>query len=58
MTDHPHTHDEAGRPLNTMLPPRRRWWTRLGPDERLWLTVAFVWCLMMFTGMYVWNADR
>lgn len=54
MTDHPHTHHEDGSRLNTMLPPRRQWWTRLGPDERRWVTVAFVWCLILFTGMYVW----
>lgn len=40
--------------LSTLLPPRERWWTRLGPDERRWLTIAFVWCLILFSGMYVW----
>lgn len=40
--------------LSTLLPPRERWWSRLGPDERRWLTIAFVWCLILFTGMYVW----
>lgn len=43
------------KPLNTLLPPRRLWWGRIGPDERLWLTVAFAWCLVMFTGMIVWQ---
>lgn len=42
------------QPRNTMLPPPRRWLSRLGPDERRWLTIAFVWCLVLFTGMYVW----
>jgi cytochrome c oxidase subunit II len=42
-------------PLNTLLPPKRNWWGRIGPDERLWLTVAFGWCLIMFTGMIVWQ---
>jgi cytochrome c oxidase subunit II len=46
---------ETGKPLNTLLPPRRMWWGRVGPDERLWLTAAFVWCLIMFTGMIVWQ---
>ncbi len=56
MTDqhHPHTHDEQGRQLSTLLPPRRRWWTQLGTDERRWVTIAIVWCLILFTGMYVW----
>jgi cytochrome c oxidase subunit II len=48
--------DDVAKPLNTLLPPRRVWWGRVGPDERLWLTVAFIWCLVMFTGMVVWNA--
>lgn len=43
------------QPLSTLLPPRRLWWGRIGPDERLWLTVAFAWCLVMFTGMIVWQ---
>lgn len=55
MTDgHPHGYDEDGRELSTLLPPRRRWWTRLGPDERRWLTIAIIWCVILFTGMYVW----
>lgn len=54
MTDHPHSEDEQGRRLNTMLPPRRRWWSRLGPDETRWVTVAFIWCLILFSGMYIW----
>jgi cytochrome c oxidase subunit II len=50
------TTEPDARPLSTLLPPRRRWWGRVGPDERLWLTVAFAWCLIMFTGMIVWQS--
>jgi cytochrome c oxidase subunit II len=46
---------DSASPLSTLLPPRRLWWGRIGPDERLWLTVAFAWCLVMFTGMIVWQ---
>jgi cytochrome c oxidase subunit II len=46
---------EGAKPLSTLLAPRRLWWGRIGPDERLWLTVAFVWCLVMFTAMVVWQ---
>jgi cytochrome c oxidase subunit II len=46
---------EAAKPLSTLLPPRRLWWGRIGPDERMWLTVAFVWCLVMFTAMVGWQ---
>ncbi|MEX1164716.1 MAG: hypothetical protein WEB03_14180 [Nitriliruptor sp.] len=48
------THDEQGRELSTLYPPRRRWLNRLGPDERRWLILAGIWCLILFTGMYVW----
>lgn len=47
---------DGAKPLSTLLPPRRVWWGRVGPDERMWLTVAFAWCLVMFTGMIVWQA--
>jgi cytochrome c oxidase subunit II len=46
---------DTPKPLSTLLPPRRMWWGRIGPDERIWLTVAFVWCLVMFTAMVVWQ---
>lgn len=46
--------DERERPLSTLLPPERVWWRRLGPDERTWLTIAFIWGLILFTGMIVW----
>ena len=47
---------KGAKPLSTLLAPRRLWWGRIGPDERLWLTVAFVWCLVMFTAMVAWQA--
>jgi cytochrome c oxidase subunit II len=47
--------ENGPKPLSTLLPPRRLWWGRIGPDERLWLTVAFAWCLLMFTAMIVWQ---
>lgn len=53
MTD---SSPEDAQPLSTLLAPRRRWWGRIGPDERLWLTVAFVWCLVMFTAMVGWQS--
>lgn len=47
---------KGAKPLSTLMAPRRLWWGRIGPDERLWLTVAFVWCLVMFTAMVAWQA--
>ncbi len=50
------TEHDDGHELSTLLPPRRRWLAKLGPDERQWVTIAFVWCLVLFTGIYVWMA--
>lgn len=47
---------EANAPRTTLDPPPKVWWERLGPDERVWLTVAFAWCLVMFTAMVVWQS--
>lgn len=47
---------EVAPSKSTLLPPPRVWWGRLGPDERVWLTVAFVWCLVMFTAMVAWQS--
>lgn len=41
---------------STLHTPPPVWWGRLGPDERVWLTIAFVWCLVMFTAMVVWQS--
>jgi len=49
-------HEHGDQELNTLLPPPERWWTRLGPDERRWLVIALIWCLILFVGMYVWLA--
>lgn len=51
-----HGTDDDGRQLSTLLPPKTRWWGPMGPDERRWLTIAFIWCLVLFSGMYVWLA--
>lgn len=54
-TEHTMHDDSANGPAqSTLLPPPDRWWQRLGPDERRWLTIAFVWCLILFSGMYIW----
>lgn len=46
---------EEGQARNSLLPPPRVWWKRLGRDERVWVTVAFVWGLILFSGMIVWT---
>ena len=35
--------------------PQRHWWKlRVGPDEKIWITVAYAWCLVMVVWMVGW----
>ncbi len=35
--------------------PQRHWWrTRVGLDEKIWITVAYAWCLVMLVWMVGW----
>lgn len=36
---------------STLIAPRGRWWSAIGPDERLWVTVTVIWALSMFVMM-------
>ena len=58
MTDETGNDRGDDQPLSTLLPPKERWWGPLGPDEHRWLTITFVWCLVLLSGMgmYVWMA--
>ena len=31
------------------------WWKPVGPQEKLWVTVAFVWCMVLFAMMPLWH---
>ena len=35
-------------------PPERIWWKPLGREEKLWVTVAAVWCFYMFFMLIGW----
>jgi cytochrome c oxidase subunit 2 len=37
-----------------MLAPQRIWWKPLDRYEKSWLTVAFVWCLLLSAMMPIW----
>lgn len=37
-----------------MLAPQRIWWKPLDRYEKSWLTVAFVWCLVLTAMMPIW----
>ncbi len=36
--------------------PERIWWKPLGFEEKLWLVVALIWCVIMFLMMPLWHA--
>lgn len=40
---------------SALIPPRGRWWVPAGPQEALWIKVAFVWCILMFAMMPLWH---
>ena len=47
---------EGAAERTTLDRPPRVWWERLGSDERLWISVAAGWCLVMFTAMVAWQS--
>ncbi len=35
--------------------PQRHWWKiKVGPDEKIWITAAYAWCLVMLIWMVGW----
>jgi cytochrome c oxidase subunit II len=41
--------------VNSFTAPIGKYWTRLGWDEKLWLSFAAVWCVILFVMMYAWQ---
>jgi cytochrome c oxidase subunit 2 len=35
--------------------PRGRWWKPAHPSERVWVAIAFGWCLVLFAMMPLWH---
>lgn len=38
-----------------IAPVEGNWWQPVGPQEKLWVTVAFIWCLVLFAMMPLWH---
>lgn len=38
-----------------IVPPEGIWWKDVPPQEKVWITVAFVWCMILFAMMPVWH---
>ncbi len=40
--------------MSSLAPPQGVWWKPINKQERLWVTVSFVWCIFMFVAMVGW----
>ena len=38
-----------------IVAPKGVWWVPAGKQEKLWVTVAFVWCMILFLSMPFWH---
>jgi len=38
-----------------ITPPRGVWWKPAHKSEKVWVTIAFVWCMVLFAMMPVWH---
>lgn len=42
--------------MSSLAAPERIWWKPLGRTERLWVTLAILWAIVLFLMMIVWGA--
>ena len=40
--------------MSSLTSPEKVWWKSLDGHEKLWLALAFAWCLVLSFGMVVW----
>ncbi len=40
---------------SALTPPEGKWWVPAGSQEQRWITVSFVWCMIMFAMMPLWH---
>lgn len=38
-----------------IVSPQGNWWKPVGKQEKLWITVAFMWCMILFAMMPFWH---
>ena len=36
-------------------PPERVWWKKVGRHEKVWVWIAFAWCMVLFAMMPIWH---
>src|SRR5215470_17445369 len=45
-------HSEAH---SAIVAPAGTWWRPAGKQEKMWVAIAFVWCLILFAMMPLWH---
>ena len=40
---------------SAIVPPEGVWWKPAGKQERIWITISFVWCMVLFAMMPFWH---
>lgn len=40
---------------SALVPPRHVWWKPAGKQEKVWVTVSFIWCMILFAMMPLWH---
>ncbi len=40
---------------SAMISPQGIWWKPVHKQEKLWIRIAFVWCMILFTMMPLWH---
>lgn len=40
---------------SAIVAPQGVWWKPVGRTEKIWVTVAFVWCMVLFAMMPLWH---
>ncbi len=38
-----------------LVSPEGRWWTDVPKQEKFWITLSFIWCLILFAMMPLWH---
>jgi cytochrome c oxidase subunit 2 len=40
---------------SAIVAPRGTWWVPAGKQEKMWVSIAFIWCLVLFAMMPFWH---
>ncbi|HBF12890.1 MAG TPA: cytochrome C oxidase subunit II [Deltaproteobacteria bacterium] len=40
---------------SAIIAPKGVWWKKAGSQEKKWVTIAFIWCMILFAMMPLWH---